>query len=178
MKKWLIIAMVGVGVVLCTISAARAATLPSGAPAAPVADPPPTVSAIVITREAPVAPPATTVAYIDRVIPVPQQLHTWDSKAALEDWLGLKAATRKTLFFTKKDRASCSDYALQLQTDAEADGYQLSFQIIEPETYNNMFHMAQIPAGTLHAIDLAIIGDYAYYIEPQTDEVVLAAALN
>ncbi|MDO8568238.1 MAG: hypothetical protein Q7R57_05930 [Dehalococcoidales bacterium] len=54
----------------------------------------------------------------------------------------------------------------------------MSFQIIEPDKYNSLFEGAKIPLNTLHAINLAVIGNNVYYIEPQTGEVVLAAQLD
>lgn len=54
----------------------------------------------------------------------------------------------------------------------------MSFQIIEPDKYNSLFESSQLPPDTLHAINLVLIGNTAYYIEPQTGETVLAAYLD
>ena len=73
----------------------------------------------------------------------------------------------------------CDDYALKLQQKALADGYVMSFEIIQPSEYNTLFKDKRLPSGSLHAINLVIIGNNdVYYIEPQTDEVVLAAHLD
>ncbi|MFH1032656.1 MAG: hypothetical protein V1767_08870 [Chloroflexota bacterium] len=53
----------------------------------------------------------------------------------------------------------------------------MSFQIVGFNEYNRLFSN-QIKPFVLHAINLVVIGSDAYYIEPQTGEVVLAAHLD
>jgi len=67
---------------------------------------------------------------------------------------------------------------LGLQRKALADGYVMSFQIIEPDKYNSIFESSKLPPNSLHAINLVLIGNSAYYIEPQTGEIVFAANLD
>ncbi|MFC2070467.1 response regulator [Chloroflexota bacterium] len=56
------------------------------------------------------------------------------------------------------DEYDCDDYALALQRRASKDGYLMS---VTTTMKNNQLHM----------INLAIIGNEVYHIEPQTDEV-------
>lgn len=59
----------------------------------------------------------------------------------------------------------CDDFALTLQRRANRDGYQMSVTITRKQ-------------GQLHMINLAVIGNDIYYIEPQTDEVWFFANLD
>jgi hypothetical protein len=147
----------------------------------------PKITAIVITRELPASNltpaaelPATAATRINTLNTTAKpKLHSWANPEELRAWVLLKVNGSGNIFFAPQGKAiDCSDYALALQADAEADGYRLSFQIIEPHNYNNIFQDSRIPDYTLHAINLAIVAGEAYYIEPQTGEVVLAALLD
>jgi len=72
----------------------------------------------------------------------------------------------------------CDDYALDLQEKALKDGYIISFEIIHPSEYGDLFKQGQIPEGTIHAINSVIVGNEAYYIEPKTREIVFVAYLD
>lgn len=119
--------------------------------------------------------------YIERVVEVPAKLHHFADVGELKQWLkGISF-----LFFEVVDsktgdsiyKPDCEDYALQLQRKAVADGYLMSFEIIQSSEYNQLFRK-RLPDNTLHAINLVVIGNDAYYIEPQTHEVVLGAHLD
>lgn len=71
----------------------------------------------------------------------------------------------------------CEDFALQLQRRAEKAGYRLSFYPMDREEYFQMFGV-WLPVGKTHAMNLAIIGNEIYLIEPQTDEVWLYGYLD
>lgn len=58
----------------------------------------------------------------------------------------------------------CDDYALMLQEEALQDGYMMSFGIIHSGEYNDLFQQEQVPDGTIHAINLVIIGNEVYYM--------------
>ncbi len=122
--------------------------------------------------------PVTEVRYVERVSRVAVELGNFTDLAELKQWLeGSKQVT--TVHFQSPDAVvDCDDYALELQFKALADGYLMSFQIIEPAQYNALFESGQLPLNALHAINLVLIGNTAYYIEPQTDEVVFAARLD
>lgn len=72
----------------------------------------------------------------------------------------------------------CDDYALKLQKKALRDGYIVSFEVIHPSEYGDLFKQGQIPEGTIHAINSVIIGNEVYYIEPKTNEIVFVAYLD
>ena len=57
------------------------------------------------------------------------------------------------------DRYDCDDYAIQLQRRAAQSGYLISVTLVDD------------PQQGPHMINLAIIGNDIYYVEPQTDEV-------
>jgi hypothetical protein len=54
----------------------------------------------------------------------------------------------------------------------------MSLEVIERFEYNKLFETELLPGQSLHAINLAIIDNDVYYIEPQTDEVVFVAQLD
>ena len=72
----------------------------------------------------------------------------------------------------------CDDYALKLQEKALGAGYMMSFEIIHSGEYSELFKKGQIPDGTIHAINLVIIGNEVYYIEPATLEIAFVACLD
>jgi hypothetical protein len=120
---------------------------------------------------------APRIEYVSK--PVPVQLRMFVSLTELQHWLLQRTTTTRNLYFVPQGGGiHCADYALTLQAMAAEDGYMLSFQIIDPSTYNPLFRQSQISTSVLHAINLAIVGNEAYYIEPQTGEVVLAAMLR
>lgn len=122
--------------------------------------------------------------YIERIVETPIQLRNFDNLKQLSQWLKdthviaihAQIVDPETGYLIKKP--DCDDYALKLQQKALADGYVMSFEIIQPSEYNTLFKDKQLPSGSLHAINLVIIGNEVYYIEPQTHEVVLAAHLD
>ena len=123
--------------------------------------------------------PATEARYIDRVQLVHVELRNFTDLNELEQWLEGGEDVTTVRFQSEGILApDCDDYALELQRKALADGYVMSFQIIAPEQYNNLFQNGKLPPDVLHAINLVIIGNSAYYIEPQTGEIVFAAHLD
>ena len=65
-----------------------------------------------------------------------------------------------------------------MQHKALTDGYRISFEVISRSEYNAVFKSKLPPSQSLHAISLVIIGNGAYYIEPQTSEISFAAHLD
>ena len=123
--------------------------------------------------------PVTIVEYIDRVERVPMELRNYNSLEELKQWLVEVNSNTTTIYFERPDViADCDDFALTLQRKALADGYMMSLEIIEPSKYNSLFESGKMPPNTLHAINLAVIGNNAYYIEPQTGEIIFAAQLD
>lgn len=72
----------------------------------------------------------------------------------------------------------CEDYAFQMQSLARAEGYIIDFEVIYPEEYNHLFRKTKIKPWIVHAINLAIVGEKVYYIEPQSKEVVFVINLD
>ncbi len=123
--------------------------------------------------------PVTVVEYIERTQKTLAELRNFNDLKELAQWLATVNTNTTTVYFQLPDAPiDCDDYALTLQSKALTNGYILSFEIISRSEYNLVFK-SQLPSGqSLHAINLAIIGNSAYYIEPQTGEVALAAHLD
>lgn len=123
--------------------------------------------------------PVTVVKYIERIQKVPVELRNFSDIGELKQWLVAVDTNTTTVYFQLPDApVDCDDYALALQSKALTNGYILSFEIISRSEYKAVFK-SQLPSGqSLHAINLAIIGNSAYYIEPQTGEVAFAVYLD
>ncbi|MFH1382159.1 MAG: hypothetical protein ABIH70_04610 [Chloroflexota bacterium] len=123
--------------------------------------------------------PVTVVEHVERVEKVTVSLRNFNDLDELRQWVaGLNVTTNTVYLQNPEITLDCDDFALTLQDRALDDGYRMSFQIIETDRYNTLFQNTKMPPDTLHAINLAIIGNEAYYIEPQTGEIVLAAYLD
>jgi len=123
--------------------------------------------------------PVTLVNNIERVQRIPVELRNFNSLEELKQWMAAVAMNTTTIFFQLPDApVDCDDYALDLQRKALADGYILSFQVISRGEYNAVFQGELPPGQSLHAINLAIIGNSVYYIEPQTGEIAFAIYLD
>ena len=122
--------------------------------------------------------PVIEVKYVDRVTSVPVELRNFTDLEELKHWMESRKNVTTVRFQSADTIVDCDDYALELQQNALSDGYVMSFQIIEPDKYNSLFENSQMPQNTLHAINLILIGNGAYYIEPQTDEIVFVANLD
>ena len=123
--------------------------------------------------------PVTVVNNIERLQRIPVDLRNFKDLGELKQWLAAVAMNTTTIFFQLPDApVDCDDYALDLQRKALADGYILSFQVISRSEYNAVFQGELPPGQGLHAINLAIIGNSVYYIEPQTGEVAFAIYLD
>lgn len=122
--------------------------------------------------------PVTVVEYIELVRRVPVELDNFNNLEELKRWMEGRKNVTTVRFQSADTPVDCDDYALELQQQALADGYVMSFQIIEPDKYNTLFEHSKLPINTLHAINLVLIGNTAHYIEPQTGEIVFAAHLD
>jgi len=122
--------------------------------------------------------PVTEVKYVERVQIVPVELHNFSNLEELKQWMKGRKNVNTVRFQSADTLVDCDDYAFELQQKALADGYVMSFQIIEPDKYNSLFESSKLPPNTLHAINLVLIGNAAHYIEPQTGEIVFAAHLD
>jgi len=121
--------------------------------------------------------PVIEVKYIKKVEIVPIKLRNFTDLEELKQWMESKKNVTTVRFQSVDTIIDCDDYAYQLQQEALADGYVMSFQIVGPDRYNSLF-VNKLPLNTLHAINLALIGNTAHYIEPQTGEIAFAANLD
>ena len=121
----------------------------------------------------------TVVEYVERTKKVPVELCNFSDLGELEQWLVDVDMNTTTIYFQSPGiTVDCDDYALGMQQKALADGYLVSLEIIEYSEYNRFFKNSELPPNTLHAINLAVIGNDAYYIEPQTNEIGFAIHLD
>ena len=117
---------------------------------------------------------ATVGVFHKHVEKVPVKLRDFDSLEELKAWL----REQPILIRLDSKSADCENFALGLQQKALKDGYLMSFEAIWPAEYNELFKEHQLSPNRIHAINLVIIGNNVYYIEPFTDEVVLAGYLD
>ena len=123
--------------------------------------------------------PVTVVNNIERVHRIPTELRNFNDLEELKQWLATVDTDTATVYFQLPDvPVDCDDYALALQSKALADGYILSFAVISRNEYDAVFQSELPPSRSLHAINLAVTGNSAYYIEPQTGEIAFAVQLD
>ena len=120
----------------------------------------------------------TVTEYVKRVQRVPIELRNFSDLKELKQWLKDRKNVTTVRFQSPDTIVDCDDYALELQHEALADGYIMSFEVIGEGEYNALFKTSLPTSQSLHAINLAIIDNDVYYIEPQTDEIVLVAQLD
>jgi len=123
--------------------------------------------------------PVTVVEYIERTQKVPVELRNFSDIEELKQWLAeVDMNTTTTSFQPPGVTIDCDDYALAMQHKALTSGHIMSFEVISRSEYNAVFKSKLPPSQSLHAINLVIIGNDAYYIEPQTSEIVFATHLD
>jgi len=106
--------------------------------------------------------------YITQEVPVVlekivyKDLEPFDSELELANFLRDDQTNTATT-------GDCDDYALTLQSQAAKIGKRMDFYVTIPADYNKWFE-ERLTGTEHHAINLAIIGNKIYLIEPQTDE--------
>ncbi|MFC1934514.1 hypothetical protein ACFLWC_07370 [Chloroflexota bacterium] len=118
------------------------------------------------------------VEYIERVEKAPVELRNFNDLDELKQWLGNKMDVTTIRLQSPASEVDCDDYAREMQCKALADGYIVSFEVIGVREYNALFKTKLSHSQPLHAINLAIIGNDIYYIEPQTGEVAFVVYLD
>lgn len=123
--------------------------------------------------------------YIDRpvveyveCVKVPAELVNFNNLDELKQWVGNRMNVATIRLQSPSDEVDCDDYAREMQSAALVDGRIVSFQIIGRSDYNALFTNKLPPSQSVHAINLAIIGNDIYYIEPQTGEIAFAMHLD
>jgi len=96
-----------------------------------------------------------------RRVELPRHFSSLDE---LESWL--EEDNADTYDYVQSGFFDCDDFARTLQAHALADGYILSFHIVE------------ITPTKWHAVNLAVIGNEVYLIDPQTDSVTFYCTLD
>ena len=140
----------------------------------------PTVESRLVARHTVeyVEKPVTEVKYVERVMRMPAEYRNFETLEELRGWLALNAVSAGVYLQAPGMEIDCDDYALELQRKALNDGFIISFEIIGRSEYKNLFGAPLPTNSSLHAINLAIVGNGIYYIEPQTAEVVFVANLD
>ncbi|UCG54819.1 MAG: hypothetical protein JSV32_00960 [Dehalococcoidia bacterium] len=117
--------------------------------------------------------------YVDQVVELPYEQQPFESIEYLREFLA-KDGTNKPVIRLVADGSEwdCEDYAIQLQKRALKAGFLMSIDIVDWREYNSLFTENQLSYDTKHAINSTIIGNWIYYIEPQTDEVCQAYRLD
>lgn len=111
----------------------------------------------------------TEIEYRDIIqyVEKPVSFKHFSSLDELTGWLETVRQSTTTVFFSAEGKDlnyDCDDYALDLQERAMEDGYWLD---------------TQIEAGNPpHMMNMAIIGNEIYYVEPQTGEVRLVYLID
>jgi len=122
--------------------------------------------------------PIPVVEYSERVERVPVELRNFNDLDELKQWLENKMSVTTIRLQSPANEVDCDDYAREMQNAALADGYIVSFEVIGMSEYNALFKTKLPHSQTLHAVNLAIIGNDVYYIEPQTGEIAFAVHLD
>lgn len=114
--------------------------------------------------------PVEVVKEVEVIREVPLKLREFDSLQEVEDWLADDDLNTRVVL--KADAAglinlkgACDYIALELQRRALEQGYLMSTEIVQR-------------GDTLHMLNSVVVGNNIYYVEPQTDEVWLAAYRN
>jgi len=117
-------------------------------------------------------------------IDTPEPLRHFQNLDELDRWLGNISVLDIRFDVVDKEtnqrikKFDCDEYAIRLQEKALGDGYIMSFEVIRSAEYNTLFKQNRIPSGDIHAINLVILGNEVYYIEPQNREIVFVAYLD
>lgn len=106
------------------------------------------------------------------------ELGNFNDLDELKQWLGNRMNVTTIRLQSTADEVDCDDYAREMQSAALVDGHIVSFQIIGRSEYNALFKNKLQHGQSFHAINLAIIGNDIYYIEPQTGEIAFAMYLD
>ncbi len=117
-------------------------------------------------------------------IDTPKPLRHFQNLDELDQWLGNISVLDIRFDVVDKEtgqrikKFDCDEYAIRLQEKALGDGYIMSFEVIRSAEYNTLFKQKRIPNSDIHAINLVILGNEVYYIEPQNREIVFVAYLD
>ena len=89
-----------------------------------------------------------------------RDLHGFSNVDELMQWLATDNTDRQEYIPVTHD---CEDFAIDLQNAGQADGYLINLQF-------DLFEE--------HVLDSVVIGNYVYFIEPQTDDIWCIGSLD
>ena len=102
---------------------------------------------------------------------VPLELREFESVEELEEWLRIDM-TDELPYIT--DIFECENFARTLMKNTLDSGRYMSFQVLKNYTRPKTKEFIEGP----HAINSAIIGNYIYFIDPQSDDYWIAFKLE
>ena len=102
---------------------------------------------------------------------VPADLKQFESEEELIEWLNTDKTDELPYI---RDLFECENFARTLMRHALEDGHYMSFQVLKNYTRPETEEFIEGP----HAINSTIIGNYIYFIDPQTDEFWMAYMLE
>ena len=104
-------------------------------------------------------------------VEVPRPLRKFSNEEELKDFLLKDDTNRKAIFYLNPvgmSDGTCYVYASILQKNALDKGFLMSIQVLSWHEFLSWYGYA-LPPNQAHAICSTPIGDWMYYIEPQTD---------
>ncbi len=123
----------------------------------------PTIEVVENVIEKKIVEEVPVVEYVEVEKEVTAELKQFTSEEELKEWL-LDDQTDELPYI--RDLFECENFARTLIKHALADGHYISFQVLKNYTRPDTKEFIEGP----HAINSAIIGNYIYFIDPQTDE--------
>jgi len=123
----------------------------------------PTVEVVETLIEKKVIEEVPVIEYIEVEKEVPLELREFESEEELAEWLAVDKTDEIPYM---KDIFECENFARSLMKRALNDGNYMSFQVLKNYTRPETKEFTEGP----HAINSTIIGNYVYFIDPQTDE--------
>jgi hypothetical protein len=105
---------------------------------------------------------------IEKVIIYPRYFISLDE---LTNWLA-QDDTDSCIFANSLGSTAnqCEDYAMQLMERAIKSGYMMSTETLYPAEYYQIY-LSPMPANSCHMVNLVIIGNEAYIVDPSTDKI-------
>jgi hypothetical protein len=123
----------------------------------------PTVEVVENVVEKKVVEEVPVVKYVEVEKEVAVALKQFESEEELVAWLHADQTDELPYI---QDLFECENFARTLIKHAMEDGYYLSFQVLKNYTRPDTKEFIEGP----HAINSAIVSNYIYFIDPQTDE--------
>jgi hypothetical protein len=133
----------------------------------------PTVEVIETLVEKKVIEEVPVIEYIEIEIEkeIPLELEEFESEEEMVEWLNTDKTNELPYI---KDIFECENFARTLMKHSLEEGYYISFQVLKNYTRPKTKEFIEGP----HAINSAIIGNYIYFIDPQSDDYWIAYKLE